>query len=248
MVRIHFLGTNGWYDTETGNTICILIDAGDYAIILDAGNGIYKLDTVTSLNKPFYLILSHLHLDHICGLHILAKFAFLQELRILVPPGQTEYLQRLLSAPYTIDYRCLPIKLTFGEFPEVQGELPFPVQVFHLDHSVPTLAVRLVLNGKVLSYCADTGYCANAFAAARGADLLIAECAYLPGEEHPDWPHLNPQSAAHLAREAQAQRLVLVHFDAARYPTFAHREEALSVAQAIFHNTQVARDGLSVTL
>jgi len=50
---IHFLGTNGWYDTDTGNTICILIDTEEYGIILDAGNGIYKLDTLTSLNKPF---------------------------------------------------------------------------------------------------------------------------------------------------------------------------------------------------
>ena len=38
-----FLGTNGWYDSDTGNTICILIESDDYYIVLDAGNGIDKL-------------------------------------------------------------------------------------------------------------------------------------------------------------------------------------------------------------
>ena len=52
------------------------VDCPEYAFILDVGNGLYKLDSITSLDKPFYLLLSHLHLDHICGLHILNKFRF----------------------------------------------------------------------------------------------------------------------------------------------------------------------------
>lgn len=29
-MRIIFLGTNGWYDTDTGNTVCILLESKDY--------------------------------------------------------------------------------------------------------------------------------------------------------------------------------------------------------------------------
>lgn len=43
-MKIIFLGTNGWYDTKTGNTICTLIETDNEYIILDAGNGIYKID------------------------------------------------------------------------------------------------------------------------------------------------------------------------------------------------------------
>ena len=67
MTKIIFLGTNGWYDTDTGNTICILIDSPLFTIILDAGNGIAKLDRYADFNKPAYLFLSHFHLDHIAG-------------------------------------------------------------------------------------------------------------------------------------------------------------------------------------
>jgi len=41
---IIFLGTNGWYDSPTGSTICTLINSQSYHILLDAGNGLYKAD------------------------------------------------------------------------------------------------------------------------------------------------------------------------------------------------------------
>ena len=34
---ITLLGTNGWFDTETGQTMCTLIRTRDYSVILDAG-------------------------------------------------------------------------------------------------------------------------------------------------------------------------------------------------------------------
>ena len=43
-MKVLFLGTNGWYDTKTGNTTCILIETKKEYIILDAGNGFYKID------------------------------------------------------------------------------------------------------------------------------------------------------------------------------------------------------------
>ena len=247
-IRTHFLGTNGWYDTDTGNTICILVDCPEYGIILDAGNGIYKLNSVVGLDKPFYLLLSHLHLDHICGLHILNKFHFKYPLKIFTPSGQKFFLERFLSEPYTIDYKDLPYEVKLYELPEDRSELPCKVDVFDLEHSVPTVAVRLNLGGKIITYCADTGFCENAVAAAINADLLMAECAYLPGEVKQEWPHLNPETAASLAREAGAKRLVLVHFDALRYRLIETRNEALVVAKSLFPETELSRDGWVVQL
>lgn len=43
-MQVIFLGTNnGWYDTDTGNTICVLMKTNNYNIIFDAGKGIYKV-------------------------------------------------------------------------------------------------------------------------------------------------------------------------------------------------------------
>ena len=78
-IKVIFLGTNGWYDTATGNTVCVLIDAPEAYVVLDAGTGLYKLDQyIKDRKKPIYLFLSHFHFDHIIGLHAMAKFRFKQ--------------------------------------------------------------------------------------------------------------------------------------------------------------------------
>ena len=78
---------------------------------------------------------------------------------------------------------------------------------------------------------------------AKGADLLISECSFLPGEHSPDWPHLNPQFAARIAKEAgAANQLALVHFDAAKYTTIELRKKAEREAQKIFPNTFACED------
>jgi ribonuclease BN (tRNA processing enzyme) len=246
--QISFLGTNAWYDTDTGSTICITIMSDAFGIIVDAGNGIHRLGTATHLDRPFCVLLSHLHLDPVWGLHILNKFRFERGLEIFVPEGQQIHLERLLSSPYTINYRDLPCAVSLHELPAAVGLLPCQAEVFLMNHPVPTMGTRLHLDGKVLAYCPDTGFCANALAAAYHADILIAECAYLPGQEHPEWPHLNPESAAHIAPEAGVGRLILVHFDAFNYQTHEKRLEALSVARAIFPETSVASDGWCLSL
>jgi len=74
MVKVTFLGTNGWFDTQTGNTISILIESSRFYIVLDAGIGIYKLNEYAKKKKPVYVFLSHFHLDHVVGLHTLPMY------------------------------------------------------------------------------------------------------------------------------------------------------------------------------
>jgi ribonuclease BN (tRNA processing enzyme) len=245
---IHFLGTNGWYDTETGKTISILIDSRDWVLVLDAGNGFSELDSVARLDKPCCIVLSHLHLDHTGGLHILNKFHFEHGLKIFVPQGQQIFLEALLSSPFTINYRNLSFPVSLHELPASLPLLPCEAEILPLVHSVPTLGIRLSLDDSIVTYCPDTGFCSNAVILARNADFLIAECAFLPGEEDPEWPHLNPESAARIALEAQAKKLILVHFDAARYKTIEMRELALHAAKKTFPNTELARDGMALPI
>ena len=86
-MKVTFLGTNGWYDTITGNTCSVLIQSENFDIILDAGNGIAKADRYITQEKPVYLFISHFHLDHITGLHTLVKFNFREGLNICGQPG-----------------------------------------------------------------------------------------------------------------------------------------------------------------
>jgi len=241
-MKIVFLGTNGWYDSPTGNSISILIETGAHNILLDAGNGLFKADRYLNKDKPASLFISHTHLDHIIGLHLLNKFEFMHGLKIYGQPGIEAALQSIFRAPYSLPFASLPFPVNIIEFDGMLEYPAFSVQTLAMHHSVPTFGFRFIIENKIITYCPDTGYCDNAVELAKEADLLITECAFRSGEESEFWPHLNPESAARIAFEANARHLALIHFDAFRYPTIDSRQHAEAKAKIIFSNTIATRD------
>ena len=125
-MKVIFLGTNGWYDTPTGNTICTLIRAEHQDIILDAGIGFYKIDHYIPVGdeKPTTLLLSHFHLDHISGLHMLVKCRFPHGLTLCGPAGARQIIDTIVNSPFTVSLDQLPFTTTVFEVPEETGQLP----------------------------------------------------------------------------------------------------------------------------
>ncbi len=245
-MKTTFLGTNGWYDSTTGNTISILIETEQYDIVLDAGNGIHKLDQYASGQKPVFIFLSHFHLDHIAGLHILGKFKLEKGLLICGPEGTKGVLDSLIRQPFTMPFSQLEYRTELLELPAEIKQLPMSVEARPLKHASLTLGYRFQVDGKIVAYIPDTGYCENAVTLARDADLLITECAYRPGQVVESWPHLNPETAGRIAEEADAKKLHLVHFDASLYPTITNRQLAQEAARKVFPNTVASLDDMQV--
>jgi ribonuclease BN (tRNA processing enzyme) len=244
-MEVIFLGTNGWYDSGTGNTICTLINSAKYHIILDAGNGIYKADRYIKDDRPVYLFLSHFHLDHIEGLHVLNKFRFSQGLHIYGQKGTKRILDTIINKPFTVSLSEVPFPVAVHELSEGPYKVPFPLECRFLLHASPCMGYRIELDGKIIAYCPDTGVCENAVKLAEDADLLITECSHKPGESNPRWPHLTPQDAADIARQAKARQLALTHFDADRYTTIQERVDAAKSVVG-FREIIVTRDGMVI--
>lgn len=245
-MKVTFCGTNGWYDTQTGNTTCVLIETKSYFIILDAGNGIYKIDRFIKSKKPIYLFISHFHIDHIVGFHILNKFNFLQGMRIYGQPGTKKFLHRLVNKPYTIPLDKLPFKVKIYELSEGLHRIPFSVRCRPLLHSDKCFGYRFAIDGKIIAYCPDTGICENVRYLAQKADLLIAECSFAFQQRNQDWPHLNPEDAARIANDAGAKKLFLMHFDASIYRDIKERRLAQRRAREIFKNTFASFDDMQI--
>ena len=246
-MKITFLGTNGWFDTDCGNTICTLIETKTTYILLDAGNGIYKADRYIKKDLPVYVFLSHFHIDHIEGLHTLAKFNF-QSLTIIGQTGTKSTIKEFLAPKYSLPLNRLPFPCAVKDIREGWHQTPFRFQALPLVHASYCFGYRLEIDNKVISYCTDTGYCKNSEELSRNADLLISECAFPAGQVSDIWPHMNPQLAAKLAVAAKVKKLALTHFDAALYTTIAKREKAQAQARKIFPESFVADDGLSITI
>jgi ribonuclease Z len=99
--------------------------------------------------------------------------------------------------------------------------------------------------GRKLVYPGDTRPCAGVVAAAEGADLLIHEATF--GDEEKDrakeTEHSTAAEAAQVALAARAKQLVLHHLSA-RYS--ADAGVLLEQARAVFPETVVARDGMTI--
>ena len=109
----------------------------------------------------------------------------------------------------------------------------------------PADLVGTARRGRILVYTGDTRPHLSVIEAARGADLLVHEATF-SGEElerAKETGHSTAAEAARVASEAGARRLVLTHISS-RYNRDA--SELLAEAKAVFPETVIARDGLTV--
>ncbi|MFX1371742.1 MAG: MBL fold metallo-hydrolase [Promethearchaeota archaeon] len=246
-MKLIFLGTNGWYSTHN-NTICTLIDSENFYVIFDAGDGLHKLDMYINENKPIILFLSHTHLDHIIGFHILSKFRFKQSFNIIGYSGIKEALNNIIRHPYTSSLKNLSYKIEISEVDEGDYENPIPFSCRLLIHSDDCLGFRINLENKIITYCTDTGVCDALYELSKDADLLISECSYKKGQEEWGWPHLKPEEIAHIAHKSNVKTLILTHFDASIFPSLESRVEFGNKAIRIFKNTMTVNDGFEMNL
>jgi len=246
-MKVYFLGTNGWCDTDLGNTLCVLVETKKAYVVFDAGNGLFKLDKYIKDKRPIYLFLSHFHLDHIIGLHGLNKFTFLQGINIIGPKGIKEMFRLIINTPYSKPVNKLKTKVKIAQINK-NSRFPFDIKFMKLYHTAPCYGYRLSADNRIIAFCTDTGPCEEIGELAKNADLLIAECGLLPGKIDKSWPHLNPQQAAGIARDAKVKKLVLVHFDAGLYLNPKMKEGAARAGKKIFGNTLAGYDGMKITV
>lgn len=245
-MKIIFLGTNGWYDTKTGNTPCILINCKDYNLILDAGNGVYKVGDYLTGDKPAYLFISHFHLDHLIGLHIIFKHK-IKRLKIYSQKGASDLFKTIINHPFTKPMSDWPYPPEIVEIDEGDFSIPFKMSCRRLFHTPSNLGFRFELENKTVVYSGDTGICDNDLMLSQNADVLIHECSWLK-QKRIKWGHTIPEEVANLAKKAEVKQLVLTHFDASVFTTLNLRRQAEIRARKIFKNTIAASDGLTINL
>ncbi len=244
-MKITFLGTNGWYSNENGNTLCTLLEAEEYYIVFDAGDGLHKLGDYAVKNKPIFLFLSHLHLDHIVGFHTLDKFRFKNKLTVFCPKGTKKHLDKIIDHPFTASASSFQYEFSIEELEEGKHEFPFPFECKRLLHVDGSFGYSLMLEGKKITHLCDTGLCENAKFLAADSDVVLHECSLRNEVSDEVWGHVGAVGAAMVARDAKVEKLVLTHFNAEEFPLMADRENALQKAKEIFENTSVARDNES---
>ena len=166
MFKLIPLGTRGFIPSYGRQTMSfLLLDGSRNAILLDAGTGLSRMieNQVATYLEDIYelhIILSHYHLDHVCGLPYLAD-TWAKKKLILYCPGPPYVdanpqgtIARLLSPPLfslkLSDYPCeTHLKIVDGPT-EINGH---KFDFLRLDHDGGCLGMKI---DNTLAYLTDT--------------------------------------------------------------------------------------------
>jgi len=96
------------------------------------------------------------------------------------------------------------------------------------------------------AYCSDTVYDPRVAAAVKGIDTVYHEATYIDADmsKAHDRGHATASEAARIALEAGASRLILGHYS----KSYENESRHLAEASAIFPNTILANEGLTIDL
>jgi phosphoribosyl 1,2-cyclic phosphodiesterase len=218
-----------------GNTLCVELRCGPHLLILDAGSGLRELGAALAASGvPVNadILLSHTHLDHICGLPFFdAMYDPQARLRFwgghLAPPARiAEALLLSWQAPLMpnvdADFRAQTSFCGFvaGEYLQMHPGLGVTTTSLH--HPGNAIGYRISWEGSSVCYITDTehpadGLDGNLLKFVAGADVMIYDASYTDAEYQSriGWGHSTWQAGANLADAAAVGRLVLFHHDPA---------------------------------
>jgi len=199
-----------------------------------------------------WLLLGHLHWDHIQGFPFLgALFDPNTRLRIIGPQGVRLALAAQMSGPsFPISLDQVPARLEFTEVSPGRrmqlGEVSLSTAA--LNHPGGGVAYRLEHDLRSLVYACDTehperGHDPALAELSGGAGILIHDAQYLP-DEYParqGWGHSTFEAAAALAHAARVPRLLLTHHDPTRDDLALARLER--DARTLHPGVRAAREG-----
>jgi phosphoribosyl 1,2-cyclic phosphodiesterase len=239
-MALHFWGVRGSLPTPGpstvrygGNTLCVELRCGPHLLILDAGSGAREFGkhlAASGMPVDGDILLSHTHLDHICGLPFFAPmFDPKARLRFwgghLAPPdGIAQALLRGWQAPLMPDMdAAFRANLKFQDF--TPGDLltlrpGLRVTTALLNHPGNAVGYRIEWRGSSVCYITDTehpvqGLDRTLVQFTAGTDILIYDASFTDREykSRVGWGHSTWQAAADLADAAKVGRLVLFHHD-----------------------------------
>ena len=216
-----------------GDTLCVEVRCGPHLLMLDAGSGARAFGKhLAGSGAPVDadILLSHTHLDHICGLPFFAPmFDPKAQLRFwgghLAPPsGIAEALLRGWRAPLMPDMDAtFRADLAFHDFTPGEVLTLHPglrVTTVLLHHPGNAVGYRIEWHGSSVCYITDTEHPAqgldqNLVRFTAGTDIMIYDASFTDGEyaSRVGWGHSTWRAAADLADAAQIGQLVLFHHD-----------------------------------
>lgn len=234
-MKLTILGSHGPYPGRDGACSGYLIDSDTTNILLDCGNGIIsRYQRYHELNELRYIILTHLHSDHMSDMMVLryAIDIMMKKGDINTPvnvycPGTPEGILNELkyNNAFNINIVDENTSLSIGGI---------GITFEKMNHPVETYAVKMKKGGKTFVYSGDTQYTEKLVPFINNADIFLCDGNLLGNS---NGPHLTAEQAALVAKQGVCKKLIITHL----WPLNS-TEDYYNEALNVFANVTIAKD------
>jgi len=203
-------------------------------LLLDLGSG--ALGALQRHIDPADLdavMVSHLHPDHcvdLLGLYVSRKYQPSGPLDDPLPVyGPKDTAERMERAYHGLEDGGMNKEFDFLGLTDQEAVTvgPFTVTPFRVNHPVETYGFRVEAGGRVLAYSGDTDSCEALTPLFTGADLVLADSAFVDGRDSARDIHLSGSRAAQAAVDAGGvSRLMLTHLPSWNDPAVCRAQAA----------------------
>lgn len=234
-MKLTILGSHGPFPGRDGACSGYLIDDDAINILLDCGNGILsRYQHYHKLNELKYIILTHLHSDHMSDMMVLryAIDIMLKKGDINTPvnvycPGTPEGILNELKFNNVFNINIIDENTSIN----IRG---IDIVFERMNHPVETYAVKMKKGQKTFVYSSDTQYTEKLLSFISNVDTFLCDGNLLGNSKG---PHLTARQAAFIAKRSECKNLIITHL----WPLNSI-EDYYNEAKDVFDNTAIARD------
>lgn len=255
-----------------GNTVCVAVECREVLVVFDAGSGLTGLGEKLRSEgkwKRVDIFLSHLHFDHVMGLLTFRPWYDPEmEIHLYGPAGDGRdnglkaQLEQFLGPPYwplgihdfcakIVIHPLLPkmhIRLSGKEgLLENQGVC---IHTMSGNHPNGSLLYRLEGEGKRLVYGLDCEMNTQLLPAfvrfAHQAGVVIWDATFTAEDIQKGWGHSSWEQGIAVGRQAEAEKVVMMHYSRDYTDAFLAQQEELAKPCAPI--ACFAREGMTIFL
>ncbi|GIX03825.1 MAG: ribonuclease Z [Planctomycetaceae bacterium] len=241
-MKVIFLGTAGYHPTADRQTAAIWLP--EVRLLLDAGTSIYRV--LAELHGEFHVLLSHAHLDHVCGLTYLAAplaAGTIGPCHLWCHPSVREIVTQHLFHP-----GLFPLKAPFQwhDLSQPVTLSGITITTHALLHPGGSWGFRLDRpDGQTLAYITDTQVDERYHEFLNNVDVLIHEC-HFADEQAAHCPitgHSHLSMVVSLAHALKIPRTYLTHIGPNMPAQFI---EEVQRSRHFYPGVQIAHDMLVI--
>jgi ribonuclease Z len=249
-VSVAFLGTGG-PEAGSDDMPAVAVTVGGTVVLLDAGEGVqHKLVRLgIGLSRVRYVLVTHLHGDHVLGLIPLVQTRALtsgdsQSLLIVGPSGTARYLRESFSSLFFNPGESVEVREVRGwDTVELYGRVR--ATAVPLEHSIETYGYRLNFGGgEDFCYITDTRPLNTELL--RGCSVIIHDSTFswIDLDKAEEFKHSTALEAGRVASEAGSRLLLLYHIS----PRYSSRSFLEAEARRFFRQAYAAEKYMKLVL